>query len=226
MKNYFPNDVSLTPGAPKQPTPGSTATRVTPADMPPVAAAPPQSQPNVIEPSTPSAQIADGPIDPPALPPPAVVTAAEAAALHLTPSQQAAIIQLTSGATRSAAAIAAGVTRTTLYRWLNNDPNFQAAFNAWHKDLITTAQGQLLAASQDAINTVLTAIRRGDARLAWKLLECQGLTKLSKPGSTDIAHLQREAELDKKRADIAERKEINKVLDDDMRTLDPYSSPL
>jgi len=126
-------------------------------------------------------------MDAPAPPSPAVVTPAEAAALQLTPAQRAAIIQLTSGATRSAAAIAAGVTRTTLYKWLNHDPNFQAAFNAWHKDLITTAQGQLLAASHEAVNTVLNAIRRGDARLAWKLLESLGLNKLSKPGSTDAA---------------------------------------
>jgi uncharacterized lipoprotein YajG len=156
----------------------------------------------------------------------AVVTPAEAAALSLSPAQRTAIIRLTSGDTRSEAAIAAGVTRTTLYRWLNHDPAFQAAFNAWHKDLITTAQGQLLAASQDAINTVLNSIRRGNAQLAWKLLESQGLTQGSKPGSTDVGQLQRAEEVDRKRAEIAERKKINKVLEDDMRTMDPYSSPL
>jgi hypothetical protein len=158
--------------------------------------------------------------------PVAVVTAAEANALLLTPPQRAAIIQLTSGATRSAAALAAGVTRTTLYKWLNHDPAFQAAYNAWHKDLITTAQSQLLAASHEAIACVLTAIRRGDARLAWKLLESQGLTKTPKPGSTDVAHLQRQAELELKRAEIAQRKEINDVWMDDMTTIDAPSSPL
>jgi len=156
---------------------------------------------------------------------PAVVTPAEAAAMQLTPPQRTAIIRLTSGATRAEAALAAGVTRTTLYRWLNHDPNFKAAFNAWHKDLVTTAQGQLLAASQDAIACVLTAIRRGDSRLAWKLLENLGLTNPGKPGSTDVGHLQRQAQLDEKRAEIAERKEINDVIMDDMTTLPAFRDP-
>lgn len=73
---------------------------------------------------------------------------------------------------------------------------------------------------------VVGAIRKGDSRLAWKLLESQGLTKAIKPGSTDVRALQRKAELDVKRQDIAERKEVNEVLMDDMLTLDPTTSPL
>ena len=220
MNNYHLNDVPLVPSANKMPAPQSALPKVD--EMP---AAGPVGEPTVLmDPPPEKTQTAAAPTEPPALPPPAVVTPAEAAALQLTPAQRTAIIQLTSGATRSAAAMAAGVTRTTLYKWLNHDPNFQAAFNAWHKDLITTAQGQLLAASQEAINAVLNAIRRGDARLAWKLLESQGLTKLATPGSTDVAQLQRQAELDRKRSEIAERKEINKVLEDDMSTLTQFES--
>ncbi len=158
--------------------------------------------------------------------PVAAVTAAEANALMLSPQQRAAIIQLTSGATRSAAALAAGVTRTTLYNWLNHDANFQAAYNAWHKDVITTAQAQLLAAGHEAVACVLNAIRRGDSRLAWKLIESQGLTKPGKPGSTDIGHLHRQAELDIKKAQIAERKDAQDTWMDDLLTMDPPAGPL
>jgi hypothetical protein len=154
------------------------------------------------------------------------VTSFEATALSLTAPQRAAIIRLTSGATRCEAAAAAGVTRTTLYRWLNHDPAFQAAYNAWQKDLVTTAQGLLLAASGDAVATVLAAIRRGDAQLAWKLLQALGLAKPAKPGTTDLRTLQQQQELDRKRAEIAEKKEINQVLMDDISTIDPWSSPL
>jgi hypothetical protein len=160
------------------------------------------------------------------LPVVAEVTLAEAKAMSLTEPQRAAILKLTSGETRSAAAIAAGVTRTTLYRWLNHDPAFQAAYNAWQKDLVTTAQGQLLAASQEAIGVVVGSIRKGNAALAWKLLQSLGLTKAITPGSTDVRALQRKAELDVKRQDIAERREVNEVLMDDMSTIEPFRSPL
>jgi hypothetical protein len=139
--------------------------------------------------------------------PVAVVTPAEAAALSLTPPQRTAIVKLTSGSTHVEAATAAGVSRMTLYRWLKHDPAFQCAFNAWQKDVVTTAQGQLLAATRDALSTVLNAIRQGDARLAWKLLESQGITTTPKAGPTDVAELERREVLEKRKKNLAERQE-------------------
>jgi hypothetical protein len=150
----------------------------------------------------------------------AVITPDEAASLSLTSAQRTAIMKLTSGCTRVDAAAAAGVTRLTLYRWLKHDPAFQCAYNAWQKDLITTAQGQLLAATRDAMATVLNAIRKGDAGLAWKLLESQGLTTAAKAGPTDIYELGRREALEKRKREIEERKERHSVKMDDMFTLD------
>jgi hypothetical protein len=150
----------------------------------------------------------------------AVITPDEAASLSLTSAQRTAIMKLTSGCTRVDAAAAAGVTRLTLYRWLKHDPAFQCAYNAWQKDLITTAQGQLLAATRDAMATVLNAIRKGDAGLAWKLLESQGLTTAAKAGPTDIHELERREALEKRKREIEERKERHAVKMDDMFTLD------
>lgn len=150
----------------------------------------------------------------------AVITPDEAASLSLTTAQRTAIMKLTSGHTRVDAATAAGVTRLTLYRWLKHDPAFQCAYNAWQKDLITTAQGQLLAATRDAMGTVINAIRKGDARLAWKLLESQGLTTAPKAGPTDIHELERRELLDKRKRELDERKERSAVSMDDMFTLD------
>jgi hypothetical protein len=161
-----------------------------------------------------------------ALPVVAEVTLAEAKAMSLTEPQRTAIIKLTSGETRSAAAIAAGVTRTTLYRWLNHDPAFQAAYNAWQKDLVTTAQGQLLAASQEAIGVVVGSIRKGNANLAWKLLQSLGLTKAVTPGSTDVRALQRKAELDVKRQELSERKELYDIEQEDRFGGAPEFPPL
>jgi hypothetical protein len=143
--------------------------------------------------------------------PVAVVTAAEAAAMELTGPQRSAIIQLTSGRTRADAARAAGVTRTTLYRWLNTDAAFQAAYNVWRNDALGTAQAELLAATRDAVTTVIHAIRNGDTKLAWKLLEAHGLTDRTLPGSTDAYEVEQRLQLDKKKHAIATRRERNQV---------------
>jgi DNA invertase Pin-like site-specific DNA recombinase len=154
--------------------------------------------------------------------PVAVVTVAEAAALALSPPQREAIFKLTAGYTRVDAARAAGVSRMTLYRWLREDPAFQAAYNAWQSDVLCTAQGQLLAGTRDAVAAVLSAIRLGDTRLAWKLLESQGVTARPQPGSADLAELQRRAEMEQKKQEIAERREQNQVLLDDLATPDEW----
>ena len=141
----------------------------------------------------------------------AEVTLAEAAALELTGPQRAAIVRLTSGSSHVEAATAAGVSRMTLYRWLNHDPAFQAAFNAWQRDVLSTARGQLTAMTRDALAAVMGAIRGGDARLAWKLLESQGVTAKPVAGPTDVEELRRREELERKKREIGERKERNRV---------------
>ena len=57
------------------------------------------------------------------------------------------------------------------------------------------------------MSTVVNAIRKGDARLAWKLLESQGITTPPKTGSTDVHELQRREALERRKHDVAERKE-------------------
>src|ERR1035437_595688 len=91
--------------------------------------------------------------------------AAEAAALALSPPQRLAIEHLTAGYSLIASANAARVTRMTLYRWMNRDARFQAAYNAWQLDALTAARTRLLAATDDAVTTVVNAVRT-DPRIA------------------------------------------------------------
>ena len=78
--------------------------------------------------------------------------------MQLSPPQRTAIQLLTSGKTVVDSALAAGVSRATLYRWLKDDPNFQAAHNAWQHDAIATARSKLLALTDAAIETVRCAL--------------------------------------------------------------------
>lgn len=149
-----------------------------------------------------------------------VVTEAEAGLMPLDPAQRMAIIKLSQGSSRVEAARAAGVTRTTLYRWLNQDVAFQAAFNTWQSDVINTAQAQLLASTHIALEAVMKAIRGGDARLAWKVLESQGVTARPRGGSTDVVELQRREGMERKKKEIADRREQNKIKVDELMSMD------
>src|SRR5260221_559194 len=84
----------------------------------------------------------------------AAVSAAEARALALSPAQRTAIEKLTCGHTLVDSATAAGVNRTTLYRWLKSDAQFQAAYNAWQQDALATARARMLGLTDVALTSL------------------------------------------------------------------------
>ena len=128
-------------------------------------------------------------------------SAGEATVLQLSPAQYKAIEQLTAGQTVVASAAAAGVTRLTLYRWLKNDPAFQAAYNAWQHDAIATARGRLLAMTESAVTTVSQAVSAGDAKTALTILKSLGLLGVPTPGSTDPSEVERKQRLENRKAE-------------------------
>ena len=156
----------------------------------------PESPPAHQSPS-PLPDVADAPDPLPAIPF-AAVSPAEALAMPLTPAQRTAIARLTAGHTLLDAATAAGVNRTTVYRWLKHDPAFLAAYNAWQADAIATARGRLLALTDAAVTTVHRSLQRGDGRLALKLLERLGIADRPTPGPTDPEDVKREQAVEQK----------------------------
>jgi hypothetical protein len=141
----------------------------------------------------------------------AAVSPAEARAMPLSPAQRTAIEKLTSGHTLVDSATAAGVNRTTLYRWLKHDPAFQAAYNAWQHDALATARGRLLALSDIAVTAVSKAMQRGDGRLALKVLERMGIAERPTPGPTDTEEVKREQAVENKSREIERRKAEERV---------------
>src|SRR5271170_102952 len=53
----------------------------------------------------------------------------------LGPKQQAALELICSGQTLAEAARVTGVARSTLYRWVKQDPVFRAAYNQWQDEM-------------------------------------------------------------------------------------------
>jgi hypothetical protein len=137
----------------------------------------------------------------------ASVSPAEAMDLSLTPPQRTAIQMLTSGKTAIDSALAAGVSRRTLYRWLKTDVNFQAAYNAWQHDAIATARGKVLALTDAAIDAVRRALVKGDAKTALVILKSTGILDRPEPGSTDPEEVQA------RQAIAGERAEANLFFD-------------
>ena len=107
-----------------------------------------------------------------------------------------------------AAARTAGVTRKTLYRWLHHDARFQAAYNAWQLDALTSARARLLAMTDDALNTLAARIKT-DGRLAFSLLKSLGTLDRPTPGSTDPEEVSQCMEIER-------REKENKLRENDL----------
>lgn len=119
----------------------------------------------------------------------AQAASAPAQAEGLSVTQRAALAALASGKTIRDAAASAGIARWTLHRWLRDDPDFRAAFNAWRQELIDSTRARLLRTAEAAAAVVHRQITQGDGKLALALLDRLGLagTDAATPGPTDPA---------------------------------------
>lgn len=95
----------------------------------------------------------------------------------LTPQQHKALDMLWDGRGVRAAAEAAGVGRSTLYRWFRSDKAFAYAYYTWQADVIETARRRLVGLSEMAVETLARAMNDGDANVALKVLKSVGAMK-------------------------------------------------
>ncbi len=103
----------------------------------------------------------------------------------LSPPQREALGGLMEGQTVTAAAKTAGVDRGTVHRWINANPNFRAAYNAWQHETRESSKAKLLSLSNDALGVVAKAVQDGDRHIAYRLLKDLGLLAKLQPGQTD-----------------------------------------
>ena len=95
----------------------------------------------------------------------------------LSPSQQAALMALIGGGSLRTAADAAGVARTTLWRWRYRDPAFGEAYRDCRDDLRVLTRIALLQAMEQAASAVIKAAAEGDARIALAVLRETGVLR-------------------------------------------------
>jgi uncharacterized protein YggE len=77
---------------------------------------------------------------------------------NLEPGQERAIIALLSEPTLRAAAASAGISETTLWRWLK-DPDFARAYREARREAIEQATAQLQALASEAVRTLGQILR-------------------------------------------------------------------
>ena len=81
------------------------------------------------------------------------------APLSLSTAQEQALEWLIGGGSVAEAAQFAGVTRQTISRWLRENTDFRAVYDAWKYEANQLLEGRLVAASDAAMENLLHAVR-------------------------------------------------------------------
>lgn len=117
----------------------------------------------------------------------------------LKPKQEVALVALREGQRLADAAQNAGVDRATLYRWIQNDAHFKAAYNLWQQEVTESARSRLLKLAEKAVDVVEQQLEGGNERVALHLLRHLGVMRRRRQGSTDPEVLDLQITLGQKR---------------------------
>ena len=144
---------------------------------------------------------------------PRKTTTSEVIETHaISAKQEQAINLMVAGTSLCETAARLGVGRGTLYRWMQEDADFIAAYNGWRRDLGRVARSRLLTMTDSALKTVQEAIDKGNAKLAFDLIKQLGLFAVEPPGSDDPEVVRRETV-------IARKEQEQKLAEQDLRLL-------
>src|SRR6185437_7546952 len=95
------------------------------------------------------------------------VAGSEVQVVGMNTAQETALAALRSGSSFPQAAEQAGVNRATVYRWVQRDAAFRAAYNAWQHELVESAHARLLKLSERAVEVLEHALKHGDKDVAY-----------------------------------------------------------
>ncbi len=118
----------------------------------------------------------------------------------LSPNQVTALEGLLAGKTAAEAAAAAGVGRTTIYKWLRIDFAFQAALNRGRRDLQQAVSYRVEQLAADAAECVARAVREGNVKAAMEILKRLNVLAPREIGSDDelLLEIEHEEQLERR----------------------------
>ena len=113
--------------------------------------------------------------------------------------QQTALAALKGGKSFPQAAEVAGVSRATVYRWVQTDPRFRAAYNQWQRDQAESARARVLGLADKAVEVVDKALDRDNEKVAMGMLKHLGALRRPDRGATDPEVVQLQMHLARER---------------------------
>jgi hypothetical protein len=128
-------------------------------------------------------------------------TAVRAEIEGLGQTQELALAALRTGSTFRQAAQAAGVSRPTIYRWMQSDPHFRAAYNAWKQEQLESARSRILRLTDKAVDVVEGALADNDRRVAVHVLKSTGALDRGRRESIDPKVVKLELEVQRLRSE-------------------------
>lgn len=195
----------------------------TPAPVPDPSQPQPQSQASperppegMSEPSADLSQLGTRPVPPhdsPNVQTPAADMAL-AAAEGLTENQRTVMSHLAAGYSIAKAARSAKLSRRTVHRWLEEDVEFCAVYNAWRRELERSARSRLLAICDDAIDTLHNAILAGNVQASLSVAKSIGVMTKSRIGSPDPARVAQRRRVRQMRRAAADIKAVDRARSD------------
>ncbi len=101
---------------------------------------------------------------------------------RLSSEQQRALSRIVAGRSIKSVAHDVGVHRNTISHWLNHDPDFRAAYNAWRLELEQSARARIAGLTDAAVNVLRRALARDNEQVALALLKGQNLISPRRAG--------------------------------------------
>ena len=140
---------------------------------------------------------------------PAVVSRVldEPMAEHLTDRQVKFLRALVSGKKVMFAAAAAGVSRSTVYRW-HSDSHFVAALNAWRQHSEELTRNRMLVIAEKAVDALDGALAGGDRMAALTVLKAMGILAPVRHGLTDAHAIDRQKEMKARRRQLKQDRRL------------------
>ena len=113
----------------------------------------------------------------------------------LSTEQQLALALLTDGQPIRATAETVGVNRGTIYRWIQSDAKFRAAYNAWQLEQRESCRAILLRAAEGAVERIALRVKN-DEDLAFKVAKELGLFGHSQKLSTEPERVDQQMQIE------------------------------
>ena len=123
-----------------------------------------------------------------------------ALASELSRDQQRVLEQLAQGHGVVQASRTTGVPRRTIGRWVNHDPKFIAALNAWKNEQLESGRASAFAMADVVMAALRSGIEKGNTNIAFRMALQMGLLN-SKPGPIDAGEVERRQQIRGARVD-------------------------